>query len=122
MARAFQKALANAKTVEIEAHNADGVARSQLTDLITKKLGKTIAPDGNSGGSGLSDDSHARQGRGHYEPRERTWARCASTRHVRMAARGICFGRRRTPATQDLPWPAVVHGLILQFQSRFHIK
>ena len=24
--------------------------------------------------------------------------------------------------SEDMPWPTVVHGLILQFQSHFHIK
>src|SRR5580700_2145560 len=43
---AFQKALAAATMVEIETHNADGVARSQLKDLVTRKLGKSVAADG----------------------------------------------------------------------------
>src|SRR5579872_7548595 len=42
----FQKALGAAKTVAIQTHNADGVARNQLTTLLTSKFGKTIAlPD-----------------------------------------------------------------------------
>src|SRR5580698_5339333 len=39
----FHEALLGAQTVAIDVHNADGVARVQLTDLITKKLNKTVA-------------------------------------------------------------------------------
>ncbi len=40
---AFQAALLSSTTVGINVHNADGVARTQLTDMLTKKLGKSIA-------------------------------------------------------------------------------
>jgi len=118
---AFQKALASATTVAIETHNADGVARSQLKDLVTRKLGKTVAPAGSPADleflliptplegvvSSVTDadlgtlriyTSGPNGGRGHL-----LWAETFN-------------------GTQDLPWPAVVHGLIQQFESRFHIK
>jgi hypothetical protein len=117
----FQRALAGATTVAIETHNADGVARSQLKDLVTRKLGKTVAPAGSPADleflliptplegvvSSVTDAdlgtlriyaSGPNGGRGHL-----LWAETFS-------------------GTQDLPWPAVVHGLILQFQSRFKIR
>src|ERR1700761_332559 len=42
----FHQALLSAQTVAVDVHNADGVARSQVTDLVTKKLSKTIAQPG----------------------------------------------------------------------------
>ena len=37
-------------------------------------------------------------------------------------ARGHLLWAETFSGERDLPWPAVVRGLILQFQSRFHIK
>src|ERR1700676_5126140 len=42
----FHKELLSAQTVAVQAHNSDGVARVQLTDLVTKKLNKSIAQPG----------------------------------------------------------------------------
>ena len=42
----FQKALNDASKIQIETHNADGVARDRLTDFVTSKLGKTVVPPG----------------------------------------------------------------------------
>jgi hypothetical protein len=118
---AFQRALAGATTVAIETHNADGVARSQLKELVTKNLAKTVAPAGSPADleflliptplegvvSSVTDadlgtlriyTSGPNGGRGHL-----LWAETFN-------------------GTQDLPWPAVVHGLILQFKGRFKIK
>src|ERR1700679_1385143 len=43
---AFQKDLADAKTVTIETHSVDKLAEAQLNTLLTKKLGKSLLPDG----------------------------------------------------------------------------
>src|SRR6185437_14918161 len=43
---ALQKALTGATTIGLETHNADGVARNALTDLVANKLHKTVAPNG----------------------------------------------------------------------------
>jgi hypothetical protein len=118
---AFQAALLSAKTVAVQAHNSDGVARNQLTDLLTKKMGQSIAsegiqpdlifllipidPSGVVNGIGDADLGTLRvysSGPG-GEREHLLWAETFS-------------------GPQDMVWPAVVHGLILQFQSRFHIK
>lgn len=118
----FQKAFSAAKTVAIHTHNADGVARNQLTALLTGKFGKTIAsPDapptltfllipidqaGNINASPGDLDlgtlrvySAAPDG----TPKHLLWAETFS-------------------GPPDLPWPAVVRGLLLKFQSHFHGK
>jgi hypothetical protein len=117
----FQKALAGATTVAIETHNADGVARSQLKSLVTNKLGKTITPAGSpadlvflliptplEGVVGSVTDSDLGTLRIYTSGND--------------GRRGHLLWAETFNGTQDLPWPAVVHGLILQFQSRFKIK
>jgi hypothetical protein len=37
-------------------------------------------------------------------------------------SRGHLLWAETFTGPRDMPWPAVVRGLILQFQSRFHIK
>jgi hypothetical protein len=118
---AFQTMLMSAKAVSIEAHNADGVARSQLTDLLTKKLNKTIATKG--GRADLIflmvpiDPSGIVNGTGDAE---------LGTLRVYSAetdgTRGDLVWAETYSGTQDLPWPAVVRGLILRFQSHFPIR
>jgi hypothetical protein len=48
------------------------------------------------------------------------------TLRVYMAAadgsRGHLVWAETFSGKPDLPWPAVVRGLVMQFQSRFHIK
>jgi len=118
---AFQRALASATTVAIATHNADGVARSQLNDLVTRKLGKTVAPAGSPADleflliptpleGVVSSVTDADLG----TLRIYTSGHEGARRHLLWA--------ETFNGTQDLPWPAVVHGLILQFQSRFKIK
>jgi hypothetical protein len=118
---AFQKALAASTAIEVEAHNADGIARSQLKDLVTKHLGKSIAADGVSADldfllipiepegviSGATD------------------ATLGTLRVYSVEAggkRGHLLWAEDFSGAQDMPWPAVVHGLILQFQAHFHLK
>jgi hypothetical protein len=117
----FYKALLSAQTVAVQAHNADGVARVRLTDLVTKKLNKSIAqpgtqadlifllipiePSGIVNGGENSDLGTLRiysstpEGR----PEHLLWAETYT-------------------GLPDLPWPAVVSRLITQFQSHFHIR
>jgi hypothetical protein len=118
---AFQKALASANAVVIETHNADGVARSQLTNLVTKKLGKTIAPAGSPADLDFllipTSETGVING-----------AMDADLGTLRVYTSGPDGGRghllwaENFSGIPNMPWPAVVHGLILQFQSRFHIK
>jgi hypothetical protein len=117
---AFQKALANATTVNIKAHNSDGFARSELTKLITVKLRKTIAPQGSPADlvflmipiepSGVTNNSNTALGTlriysstAEGDPQHLLWAETYS-------------------GAQDVPWPMVAHGLITQFESHFHIR
>jgi hypothetical protein len=119
---AFQAALAGAKAVSIETHNADGVARGQLMELITKKLGKTVAPTGGpadlnfllmpTGEVGVIDTSPGDVDLGTL----RVYTSAAG------GARGHLVWAETFSGKPDLPWPVVVRGLILQLQSRFHIK
>lgn len=118
---AFQKALAAATAVKIEAHNADGVARSQLSDLVTKKLGKTIVPQGTHADLDFLlipvSAPEINSSLGNVD--------LGTLRIYTVAAdgaRGHLLWAETYSGLQDMPWPAVVRGLILQFQSHFHIK
>jgi hypothetical protein len=117
----FQTALTNAKSIGIDTHSMDKLAQAQLTELIVKKLGKTLAetgspadlvflivPVGTGGvtmGTSLTDVGSLRV----YS------ANPDGTRAHLLWAED-CFGQ------SDMPWPTVVHTLILQFQSHFKIK
>jgi hypothetical protein len=123
---AAHRALDSATTVSLETHNADGIARATLKDLVTKKLGKTLVADGapadlvfllepidNDAGqvqsmSGLQDLGTLRiysttpDGR----PAHLLWAEVYSS----------------DPSAHDLPWPMVARGVVAQFEKRFQIK
>jgi hypothetical protein len=118
---AFQKALAAATAVKIEAHNADGVARSQLSDLVTRKLGKTIAPRGTPADLDFLlipiDEQGINNSLGNVE--------LGTLRIYTVTpdgARGHLLWAETYSGQQDMPWPAVARSVVLQFQSRFHIK
>jgi hypothetical protein len=111
----------SAQSVAVQAHNWDGVARSELTNLVTKKLNKTVAQPGtqadlvfliipveNSGVFNGADNSDLGTFRIYSstpdgKPEHLLWAE---------TYRGM----------PDLPWPAVVRRLIAQFQTRFKIQ
>jgi hypothetical protein len=118
---AFQRALAAATTVRIETHNADGVAHVQLTNLVTKKLGKSVAPDGTSADLDFLlipiEEPAVNNSPGDAD--------LGTLRIYTVAtggARGHLLWAETYSGEQDLPWPAVVRSIILQFQTRFHIK
>ena len=119
---AFQRALASANTASVKAHNADGVARAQLTDLVTKKLGKTLAPEGSQADLmflmiPVGDEGEVNYNSGRVTLgtlRIYTVAPAGTSAHLLWA--------ETFSGQPDMPWPAVVRGLILQFQSRFNIK
>jgi hypothetical protein len=118
---AFQKQLANAKSVSIETHSIDKYAQGQLKNLITRKLGKTLVAEGSPadliflliplGVDGMSITS------GDVE---------LGTLRIYSAnsdnTRGNILWAEVYTGREDLPWPATVNGLIQQFQSHFHIK
>jgi hypothetical protein len=118
---AFQKRLADAKTISIETHSIDKYAQGQLKNLITKKLGKTLVPEGSPadlvfllipvGVDGMSITS------GDVD---------LGTLRIYTAnsdnTRGNILWAEVLTGREDLPWPAVVNGVILQFQTHFKIK
>jgi hypothetical protein len=117
----FHQALLSAQTVAIQTHNVDGVARVRLTELVKKKMDKSVARPGtqadlifllipietsgivngavNSDLGTLRIYSSTPEGR----PDHLLWAETYT-------------------GLPDLPWPAVVSRLITQFQTHFHIK
>jgi hypothetical protein len=118
----FQKALAAAATMSIETHNADGVARAELTSLVTKKLNKTIAPTGTP--ADLDFLLFPVEDSGEITYFSGSVAR-GTLRVYSVAAngtRGHLLWAETYSGLQDTPWPIVVHGLILVFQSQLHIK
>jgi hypothetical protein len=118
---AFQRALASATTVAIETHNADGVARSQLTNLVTRKLGKTVVPAGSSADLDFLMIPTPLEGVvGSITDADLGTLRIYTSGP--NGGRGHLLWAETFNGTQDLPWPAVVHGLITQFQGRFKIK
>ena len=117
----FQKALSAASSVTIQTHNADGVARDRLTTFVTSKLGKTIAAPGTPADLSFLmipvDDQgvlYSAAGANLGTLRIYTVTPDGSRGHLLWAETFL--------GPPDMPWPAVVRGLILQFQSRFHIK
>jgi hypothetical protein len=117
----LQRALASASTVAVETHNSDGVARSQLQNLITKKLGKTIAPAGSPADLDFLLIPTSEEGviNGSMD------ADLGTLRVYTSGAdgtRGHLLWAENFSGIPNMPWPAVVRGLILQFQSRFKIK
>jgi hypothetical protein len=117
----FQKILANAKTISLETHTIDKVARSQLTEFITKKLNKTVVPEGSpcdlvflllpieaTGVNYTSGDAELGTLRIYLPNSENN--------------RGEIVWAEVFSGRIELPWPSVVHCVITQFQSTFHIK
>jgi hypothetical protein len=116
----FQRALASAKMASIETHNVDGVARSQLTSLITKKLGKTIAPEGGPADLVFLMIPIGQDGVVNMSSGDLGTLRIYST--TADGAKAQLLWAETYSGDIDLPWPAVVNRLIGQFQARFHIK
>jgi hypothetical protein len=117
---AFQKALAGARTAAIETHNVDGVARAQLTTLIVKKLGKTMAAEGTPADLIFLMVPTAQDGVVNMSSGDLGTLRIYSA--TPAGARAQLLWAENYSGELDMPWPAVVHGLIGQFQARFHIK
>lgn len=116
----FQTALSSARTVAIETHNVDGIARDQLTRLVTVKLGKAIASQDNPPQLiflmiPIVDEGGITRDTGNLD---------LGTLRIYAAApdgsRGSLLWAENF-SSEYMPWPAVVHGLILQFESHFHI-
>ena len=119
---AFQKALSAAATVKIETHNLDGVARDQLTAFVTGKLGKTVVAPGAPADLSLLMLPVDDQGVLNDSPGGANLGTLRIYTVTPGGARGHLLWAETFIGDSNMPWPAVVRGLILQFQSRFHIK
>jgi hypothetical protein len=116
---AFQRALAGATTVTIETHNSDGVARAQLKDFVTGKLGKTVAAAGSP--ADLDFLLIPTSPEGVLMPGETDAAlgtlRVYST--TASGARGHLLWAETFSGPLNTPWLAVVRGLLRQFHAHF---
>jgi hypothetical protein len=117
----LQAALLGARTVVIEAHNWDGVARAQLKDMVTKKLAKTVAAQGVAADLIFLmvpiDPVGVINGTGDADLGTLRIYSCASD-----GSRGHLLWAETYSGAQDLPWPAVVRRLIMQFELHFHLQ
>jgi hypothetical protein len=119
---AFQKALAGANTVAIETHNSDGVAREQLKDFVAGKLGKTVVAIGSPADLDFlliptSPEGVLMPG---ASDADLGTLRVYST--TANGARGHLLWAETFSGPLNMPWLAVVRGLIREFQSRFKIQ
>jgi hypothetical protein len=115
----FHEALLSAETVAVDVHNWDGVARAQLKGLVTNKLGKTVVEPSKQPdlifflvpleGTGVISTTDVDLG----TLRIYTSTSDGSRGHLLWA---------ETYSGPQVPWPAVVRGLIRQFQGHFQIK
>jgi len=118
----FAKALLAAETVRIETDNVDGPAQGALKSLLTKKLDKKVVQD-----DGAAADLAFVMIQTPAEGIVNSPGDAAlGTLRVYTVAAGGGWGRLLWAETyagqQDLPWAAVVHGLIAQFQKDFQIR
>jgi hypothetical protein len=118
---AFRPILQRAATVGISVHNSDGAALAQLTTFVTRKLGKTVSADG-----AVPDLIFLLIP---IEPSGVTFSTGAemlgTLRVYSVAAdggRGHLLWAETFSGDADVPWPAVVRGLILQFEGHFKIR
>ena len=118
---AFQKDLADAKTVTIETHSVDKLAEAQLNTMLTKKLGKSLLPDGSPADLIFLLIPLGIEG-WDMSPGDVDIGTLRVYSATRQGARQHLLWAETFKGSEDLPWPIVVHSLIAQFQSRFHIK
>jgi hypothetical protein len=96
------------------------VARAQLTTLIVKKLGKTVAPEGGPTDLIFLMIPTAQDGVVNMSAGDLGTLRIYSA--TPDGAKAQLLWAETYTGDLDLPWPAVVNRLIGQFQARFHIK
>lgn len=124
-AASFRKALAAANTVSLETHNADGIARNELKNLVENKLHKTLVPDGSPADlvfllmpidqTGQVEEISALRDLG-------TLRIYSTTPEGRPAHLLWAETYSSDPTAQDVPWPLVARGLVTKFDKRFQIK
>jgi hypothetical protein len=118
---AFKKKLDSAATFRIETQNTDGVAREQLQSLVTRKLGRTLAPQNSvpdliflllpTGVDGVN-----------ISPGEVDLGTLRVYTASPDGTRAHLVWAEDFTGQQDLPWPFVVRALISRFQAHFGIK
>ena len=118
----FAKALLAAETVRIETDNVDGPAQGALKSLLTKKLDKKVVQD-DGAAADLAFVMIQTPAEGVVNsPGDAD----LGTLRVYTVRAGGGWGRLLWAETysgqQDMPWAAVVHGLIAQFEKDFQIK
>jgi hypothetical protein len=121
-AASFQKALTGATTVSLETHNADGIARSALKELVANKLHKTIVPDGTPADlvfllmpideGGQIETNSSLQDLGTL----RVYSTTPEGRSAHLLWAETYTGEH------DVSWPIVARSVIAKFERRFHIK
>ena len=118
---AFAKALVSAKSAAVETQSVDAYAREQLKKMTAGKYGKQVVEQGGSpdlvfliipvGGEGVD-----------ITPGEPTLGSLRVYSATQEGGRGRLLWAETYNGPRDLPWPAVVRSLILQFEKRFPAK
>ena len=118
---AFAKTLASAKSGTVEAQNVDAYARDQLKKMISGKYGKQVVEQSGSpnliflivpvGVDGVN-----------ISPGEPTLGTLRVYSATPEGGPDHLVWAETYSGPQDLPWPAVVRALILQFQKHFPAK
>lgn len=118
---AFATMLAGAKSVAMEAQNVDAYSRDQLKRTLAGKYAKQVGEGGGSpdlifliipvGVDGIN-----------ISPGEPTLGSLRVYSATADGARDHLVWAETFSGPQDLPWPAVVRALILQFQKHFPPK
>lgn len=118
---AFTKALASANSAAVQAQNVDAYSRDQLKKMIGGKYGKQVVEQGGSpdliflivpvGGEGID-----------ITPGEPILGSLRVYSPTPEGGRGHLLWAETYNGPRDLPWPAVVRSLILQFQKHFPMK
>jgi hypothetical protein len=118
----FARALLAATTVKIETDDVDGPAQGALKSLLTRKLQKKVVENDSSpadlffvmipttadGGGNSSGNAELGTLRIYTVAADGGW--------------GHLLWAETYAGQQDIPWDAVVHGLIQQFEKDFQIK
>jgi|SRR5450756_2285459 len=118
---AFQKRLASAKVISIETHSIDKYAQAQLRNLVTKKLGKVLAAENSPADLIVLLIPLDSEGM-NLTPGESGLGTLRIYTASPENTRGQLIWAEVFTGHEDMPWPAVVNGVIFQFQSHFHLK
>ncbi|HEV2645650.1 MAG TPA: hypothetical protein VGU46_04725 [Acidobacteriaceae bacterium] len=118
---AFERVLANAKTVAVDVHNYDGVSRRLLGDLLTRKLGKTLA-SGKEHPDLIFMLIPIEPGGIAYSTGDVALGTLRVYSVTADGGRGHLLWAETYSGASDLPWPAVARRLVVQFEGHFSIK